>query len=470
MKHLILFLALLSAHGLRAQVLISDSLISSFTIAELADQGIAGADNDIETYRIVYHTVDPFGQPTVASAAVALPVNTPCTHAMAAYMHGTVLNREGVPSRLSDEIVVAYYLSAFRYVAVLPDYLGLGDSPGPHPYMHAASEATAGRDALRAARELCATKGVELNGQLFLTGYSQGGHACMATHKLLQESHADEFTVTAAAPCSGPYDASGVQAEVIIADEPYPAPYYLPYVLLSYGYVYPWLYDEVSEVVQEPWATELPPLFQGNNGSGVVDDIMPGIPNQILVPTMLQAFIDDPDHPFRQALRDNDLYDWTPQSRLRMFYCDADDHVFFQNSIVARDAMQANGAPDVQAVSAGVGLDHNGCAFPALLLAKGVFDALQWPCGGIGIAEQENDRWSIAPNPASDLVRISRAAPDGTASFRLIASDGRSLLHGVMPDGASGSWIDASSVPPGLYLIELVDHRGRAALRVAVER
>lgn len=458
------------ALSLPAQYLISDSLISSYTIAELADQGIAGAQNDIETYRVVYSTVDAFGAPTIASAAVTLPVNTACTYALAAYMHGTVLNRAGVPSRLSDEIVVAYYLGAFRYVAVLPDYLGLGDSPGPHPYMHAASEATAGRDALRAARELCALKGVALSGQLFLTGYSQGGHACMAMHRLLEEEHADEFQVTAAAPCSGPYDPAGVQAEVIIADQPYPAPYYLPYVLFSYKHVYPWLYGDVHEVLVEPYATLLPPLFLGNNGSGAVDAIMPAIPNQILVPAMLQAFITEPDHPFREALRDNAVFDWAPQARLRMFYCDGDDHVFYQNSIVARDAMQANGAPDVQAINAGAGLDHNGCAFPALLQAKGVFDALQWPCGGIGIAEQDGAQWRVAPNPASDRVRITRDIAPETATWRLRAADGRIIMHGRLQAGAAEQWLEIGGLASGMYAIEVEAGAWSAVLRLAVER
>lgn len=454
MERFVVLAVALCSITLRAQVLISDSLIASLTIDELAEQGIAGAENDITVHRVVYNTIDPFGEPTIASAAVALPVNTDCTHALAAYMHGTILDREDVPSRLSDEILVAYYLSAFRYVAVLPDYLGLGDSPGPHPYMHAASEATAGRDALRAARELCAMREVELNGQIFLTGYSQGGHACMATHKLLQEQHPEEFQVTAAAPCSGPYDASGVQAAVIVANEPYPAPYYLPYVLFSYGHVYPDLYDAVDEVLVEPYATLLPPLFQGNNGSGVVDAIMPVIPNQILVPEMLQAFIDDPGHPFRNALRDNDLYDWAPEARLRMFYCDGDAHVFYQNSIVARDAMQANGAADVQATNAGPGLDHGDCAFVSLFMAKGVFDALQAPCGGIGIIEEDAAGWSIAPNPARDRVCVtSDRGIRSSTSWRLIASDGRVSTQGTL----AGPELVFGERPDGAYVLELME-------------
>jgi len=72
------------------------------------------------------------------------------------------------------------------YAAVVPDYLGLGDSPGLQLYHHARSEATACVDLLRAARTWCASNNVELNDQLFLAGYSHGGHVTMALHRELE--------------------------------------------------------------------------------------------------------------------------------------------------------------------------------------------------------------------------------------------------------------------------------------------
>ena len=44
--------------------------------------------------------------------------------------------------------------AAFGYVVCAPDFVGLGDSPGVHPYVHAKTEASAAIDMLRAAREL----------------------------------------------------------------------------------------------------------------------------------------------------------------------------------------------------------------------------------------------------------------------------------------------------------------------------
>ncbi|MDX9749857.1 MAG: lipase family protein [Flavobacteriales bacterium] len=448
-----LFVLLLIAPRTRAQVLIGDSLMQSLTSGELMAQGVFGAQYGVQVHRLIYHTVDAHGAPTQASGALVVPVGPPCIHPLAAYMHGTIMHREEVPSRLSSEITVGYFLGGSGYVAAMPDYLGLGDGPGPHPYVHAASEATASIDMMRAAREFCAQHGVALNGQVFLAGYSQGGHACMATHRMIEEQFAEEFTITASAPCSGPYDLSGVQAEVMAGPDPYPAPYYLPYVVLAYGHVYPDMYTDIAEIFKEPWATALPPLFQGDNGAGPVNAIMPDVPSQILQDDLLAAFNNDPDHFFREALRANDLYDWTPQAPLRMVYCEADDHVFHENSLVALAAMQANGAPQVEAVSAGATLDHGGCALPSLLGVKAWFDGLRAPCEAIGVEEFAAGAWSLHPNPAHDRVQvIAPGMADGPLQWTLHAADGRPVAGGRAQLVQGTARVDLPVLAPGGYV------------------
>jgi hypothetical protein len=451
-------------------VLISDSLLQTYTVNDLIGQGVGNAEYPVEVYKLVYNTVDPFGGPTIASGAVVIPLSQGCYHAIASYMHGTILNREDVPSRLSGEILVGYFLGATGYVGVLPDYLGLGDSPGPHPYIHAASEASASIDMIRAAKEFCAQKDVLLNGQLFLTGYSQGGHSCMATHKVIQEQYPDEFNVTASAPCSGPYDVSGVQAEVMVSPDPYPAPYYLPYVVFSFGYVYPGLFNDISEVFKEPWATQLPPLFQGNNGSGAVDAIMPAAPSEILQDSVLEAFSNDPDHYFREVLRENDLYDWVPADPVRMLYCESDSHVFYENSIVAFNAMQANGATSVSALSAGAGFDHGDCAFPALLQAKNWFDSMKGPCEWNGIDERASITWAAYPNPARDHLRLT--ASDGMGhqmEWSLFAVDGRRVDGGRLAVAHGEGFLALPTASPGLYVLHLAGDGVSSALRIVLE-
>ncbi|MBX2980398.1 MAG: T9SS type A sorting domain-containing protein [Flavobacteriales bacterium] len=469
-RYAFLALAAFATPAVQAQVFLSDTLLETYTAQELVALGVGNAQYGVEVYRITYNTIDPFGGPTIASGALVLPLSQNCYHPLASYMHGTILNRNDVPSRLSGEIIVGYFLGGTGYVAALPDYLGLGDSPGPHPYIHAASEASATIDMLRATREFCALRGVQLNGQLFLMGYSQGGHACMATHKVLQEQYPDEFTVTASGPLSGPHDVSGVQAEAMVTPDPYPAPYYLPYVIFSFGYVYPGIYNDISEVFKEPWATILPPLFQGNNGSGAVDAVMPAAPSQILVDSVLEAFSSDPEHYFRVALRDNDLYDWRPDAPVRMMYCESDSHVFYENSLVALAAMQANGAPNVQALSAGAGLEHGDCAFPALLSTKIWFDSQKGPCDWNGIDERTSNLFSAFPNPASDHLRIT--ASDGLGHrvvWSLFQADGRLVADGNLVLSYGDGIIALPAAPAGLYVLQLQGAAGKQAIRVVLE-
>ena len=59
---------------------------------------------------------------------------------------------------------------------------------------------------IRAAQELILEPGlnpdVNWNGQLFITGYSEGGYTTLSAQKLIEEEHPYEFNITASAPNS----------------------------------------------------------------------------------------------------------------------------------------------------------------------------------------------------------------------------------------------------------------------------
>lgn len=468
MRYHFLLLSYLPLCAVQAQVLISEELIASFTVAELQAQGVGSADFDIQVYKVLYTTLDPQGMPVVASGAMVVPQGT-CYFPIACYHHGTIVEREAVPSRLSTEIIIGYYLGGSGYVCVLPDYLGLGDSPIMHPYMHSATESGSAIDLMRAAREFCAQNGVQLNGQIFLAGYSQGGHASMATHKSIQEQFSSEFDVTANAPCSGPYQLSGVQAQAMIDTVPYPAPYYLPYIVYGYASVYPDLAAILPSVFQPPYDVLLPPLFDGTHTAGEIDAVMPIVPSQALQPAMLQDFITDPQHPFRLALQANDNFDWTPQAPVWMFYCEGDGHVFYENTLEAVAAMTANNAPDIMASSMGASNDHGACAYPALLSAKAWFDGLKGDCTWDGIAENNAVRWSVQPNPTSDTWTVQ--FPEGTGQVSWSMNDLRGRVV------ATGSWvagnelrIGSDALPEGSYVVQLMHTDGCEVLHLMLTR
>jgi dienelactone hydrolase len=334
---------------------------------------------DVAVQRLQYETIGPWGARTVASGLLLRPLGATAPLPLVVYQHGTLARKADAPSaQASQERYIGAAYAATGYAAVLPDYLGLGDSPGLHPYHHAVTEATAGVDLLRAARAYCGGQGIALNGQLFVTGYSQGGHAAAALQRELEEFHADEFPVTAAAPMAGAYDLSGTTAEEMLSGRPQPNPYYLAYLLAAYQEVYR-LAPSFADLLRAPYHLTLPPLLDGQHSGGEINAAMPqppAPPTDILKPEYLAAFRADPEHPLRRALRDNDLLAWTPRAPIRLYHCSGDRDVPPQNSAVAHARFLSRGA-NATLLDPLPGGDHGNCVLPAMLAAKAWFDSLK---------------------------------------------------------------------------------------------
>ncbi|RMF64066.1 MAG: hypothetical protein D6746_02180 [Bacteroidetes bacterium] len=368
--------------------LIEATRIETVTRDEIDDMGFpVVASFDVEIYRVRYRTVDPAGNETEASGALMRPRGVVPALPLVSYQHGTIVRKADVASIQGTgaaEALVGVLFATTGYLAVMPDYLGLGTSEGLHPYVHAASLATAVVDMLRAGRHFAEQEGLRLDGRVFLIGYSEGGYATAAAQRLIEATYPDEFDLAASAPMAGNYDMSGTMAELMLRPEPYPAPFFLPYTLLAYDLVYD-LWDDPSEVFVAPYDTRLPVLFDGTRSSAEIDAELPAVPIEMLQPAYVEAFRNDTSHPLWQALRDNDLLDWTPQAPTRLYHCTGDDLVPYANTEVAVARFRARGATSVEAVPLDFGT-HAACAAPALLLAKTWFDsfrsAKRAPAGG----------------------------------------------------------------------------------------
>lgn len=343
-----------------------------FTVFGLAVQPNFGVD----CYRVTYQTLNARGEPAPASGLLALPKGSSLPLPLLSYQHGTLLKRDEVPSRQSEEYLVPAAFASLGYVAMAPDYIGMGDSPGFHPYMHAHSAATAVVDLLRAARQRCAEQSIPLNQQLFLVGYSQGGQATMAAHREIHLYYTNEFQITATAPMAGPHDLSGTMFARLLSDQAYSSPYYLPYTLFGLNTTYQ-VYRSYEGVLAEPYATQLPLLLDGHHSSGAVDAILPPVPKHIFRPEFLEALQTNPQHPFRRALRQNDLLDWAPSEPMRLFHCRGDDQVPFANSEVALARFHAAGATHVQLVDPSPNSNHVAGFMPSLTAALQWFQTLK---------------------------------------------------------------------------------------------
>jgi alpha/beta superfamily hydrolase len=167
---------------------------------------------DILMYDIKYETVGGANEATTASAALLVPtgLGANCTGArpIVLYAHGTTTDRAYNMANVqnTETLFLAAIFATKGYIVVAPNYAGYDTSTLPyHPYLIADQQSKDMIDALAAARTALPFASATLtkdSGQLFITGYSQGGYVAMATHRAMQ---AAGMQVTAAAPMSGPY-------------------------------------------------------------------------------------------------------------------------------------------------------------------------------------------------------------------------------------------------------------------------
>jgi len=476
MQHLntLFFLFFLLSQNLSAQALLSAQFLGNVSKAQLEQQFPQAFHNGVDRYRVTYSSMGLDGNPTVVSGLVCLPDDLTKRYPMVCYQHGTSSSPADVPSNLGFDATFPIALCGKGYVAFAPDYLGLGVSQGIHPYVHAASEAWVAVDLLRAAMVLAEQEHVAVSEQLFITGYSQGGHAAMAMHRMIEQELADEFTVTASAPMSGPYSIGEVMRDLIISGEEYTRPGYLINTIVSYQHVYGDLFSSIEEAFRPAYQDLVEDFFNGEITLGEVDvelaDLLTAnegaiIPVKVIREEYLEAVENDPGHPANLRMIENNTYEWAPLAPTRLFYCTADEQVPFENSLLAESVMQANGAADVEAVLMSTTADHASCAFLAALGMLFFFEEYQ-VIEELPVATTEGRSFGleVSPNPASDRIVLKNLPSDG--SLRLFDLQGKPVLQRALPAGDAQLLL--GGLPSGLYLLEFTGQQGSLRQKLVV--
>ena len=410
------------------------------------------ADYDVNAYRVTYEM--PYLEDTiVVSGALFVPqgFEDPCGLPIHLYMHGTIFKRTDAPSYLSIEGSFGGLMATLGQLVLMPDYVGLGTSSLMHPYVHASSESDAGFYMMRAAQTLGQELNYTLNGQNFLSGYSQGGHAAMALARdLATTAYGEEFPLTAAVPGSGPYDISGTQFPLTFESATYSNPAYLAYNIIGWNSVYGNLYDELSEVFQEPYATTLPLLFDGTNDAGTINNACPATLEELMQPGLVETILNDPSHPFMVAATDNDVYQWVPEVPLEMYYCTQDEQVFYQNALLADEWMTANGSTSHDAVNLGA-YDHGNCAGLAIFGGTLWIEDQVESCATLLQEAPGTSMLRAYPNPASEQLTLEG-----------LSSSSRWSLHNAMGqtvEAGQGRVVDVSSLASGPHIVRAEGHR-----------
>jgi len=330
-----------------------DSVVAVSTAA-----GLAGASRcAVQVVEIVYATTAPDGMPAQASGAVMIPSGPGCEgpYPLVAYSPGTDLQRTRSMANVGDPEVqlVAAMLASQGFVVAATDYLGYSKSDLPYyPYLHAASEATASLEALRAAQELGTQRGVGLNGKVFVTGYSQGGHASMATQKAIETGTVPEFSLAGAGHMSGPYNLSG-SVNAALGDLPLGdlgSTFYIPFTVTSLQKVYKNLYTTPGDFFQAPYDATIERIFPSPSGVSVSDliaqDKLPVLLSSLVTEGFIAAAL-NPASALHRAFVANSPTDFAPKARTLLCGGSKDPVVRYQNTRDAVAAFQAAGSTAV---------------------------------------------------------------------------------------------------------------------------
>lgn len=477
MKKYLLIIFTCCIQFLYGQKIIEVTLQESLSQEELAGQFLGfPINNGIEAYKFLYETTDTDGSIDIASGLFIVPITdiTNQEFPFLVYQHGTVSERTQVPSNIENgERQLIYFLAGQGYHTIAADYLGLGDSRRTiHPYLHAETQASAAIDLVIAARTFLAQEDIPFNQQLFLTGYSQGGHASMAMHQVLNEQPIEGLTVVAGSHMSGIYNMEGEILAASLIEEVYEFPSYLVWIIVSYQSVYGNLYQNLEEVFRPEYVTEIRGFEEGSISQGELNDLLvaelirnhdASIPNFMLDETYLNEFRSNPNHPLAIALRDNDVFDWIPTAPMRMMYCMADEQVSFTNATFTDSIMNAAGAADVLAIDVNSTASHGGCIIPAGLNTLAFFENFAERSILSSTREVDSDlAFEIQPNPATDYLQINWKNLNTSlvpVNFRLNSLSGQVVLQHFQ-NSPQNITIPLNDISSGLYLLEVQSEKG----------
>src|ERR1700694_970896 len=223
---------------------------------------------DILIYDIQYETVGGANEATTASAALLVPTGfgADCTGSrpIVLYAHGTTTDRAFSMANFqnTETLFLAALFAAKGYIVVAPNYAGYDTSALPyHPYLVDDQQSKDMSDALAAARTALPLASVTLtkdSGQLFITGYSQGGYVAMATQRAMQSAG---MKVTAAAPMSGPYALAAFVDAVFYGEVNGDAPVSSALLLTAYQKTYGTIYSNPLEVFADQYASGIDSLL-----------------------------------------------------------------------------------------------------------------------------------------------------------------------------------------------------------------
>lgn len=364
----------------------------------------------VDVHHFQYHTVGAKGEATTASGALMIPAGAESRcrgdRPVVLYAHGTTIERsfnlaDVTTDDNGESPALLALFAAQGYIVVAPNYAGYDTSTLPyHPYLNADQSSKDMLDALTAARSALPSSfapDTRAGSKLFITGYSQGGHVAMATHRAMQ---AQDMNVTASAPMSGPYALAAFADAVFYGNVNLGAPVFATPLVNSYQQAYGDVYAVATDIFEPRYANGIETLLPSTElrselisqgrlpATQMFSEVPPDPslapltppttpperaplfalgfgPDHLITNSYRLNYLSDaranpdgafptfttglptatPENTLRVALKENDLRNWTPTSPMLLCGGRDDPTVFFMNTELMQAYWSNTNAP-----------------------------------------------------------------------------------------------------------------------------
>ncbi len=329
----------------------------------------------IKGFRMVYKTHNLKGEEINVSGLVTIPVPSQTILAglaakhqdysmsIVSDQHGTIFPDNEAPT---TEVIMTHKPSATGtlfsavagFITVQPDLIGYGESKTTtHPYFIEKESASPVIDMIKATLAFGTDSNLPLNGQVYLTGYSEGGYVTLAAAKEIEANQPD-IHLAGVAPMSGPYDLN-LTGMGVVSQDSMARPDFIGGIINSYAKTYDY---NLSEILATPYDTILPTLYDAADLTKTKEFIQAQLTNSIadfFVPAFRGDFLTNANNALRVDFVNNSVDDYTPTTPTQLYYCSGD------TIIDPRLALAASAKMGVPAIDISPSLDHVPCAQPA---------------------------------------------------------------------------------------------------------
>lgn len=295
---------------------------------------VTATEYDIKIYTVEYRTTFN-GESIIASGLVSVPDNNG-SFPLISFQNGTNSCNSNAPTvnPFNPLYSLLTMMAGNGYIMSVPDYIGFGSTDNlVHPYYHRETSNQVIEDMILAVDELVSNHlKAGTDGNLFLMGYSQGGWATMASLKDLEGDNITGMNIVAASCGAGAYDLMGFATELFDL-ETYSNPFYFPYFIegrISNGL----LSDPLGLFFNEPYASAIPSLFDGNYCNAEINDQLTLNIVELFTPALLSGFSDNNDFlPLRTSLSEASVEAWHASTPIMMAHSNGDESVPYNQSI-----------------------------------------------------------------------------------------------------------------------------------------